>query len=85
MTEQFVIFSLGNNSETGFRYGDNFYPKAVLEKALQKHGGKMIVPRHLQNELEHPQPVTCSVSSRDIPKKLAGMDVSVFMSGIDHE
>lgn len=73
MSEQYVKFSLSDIPETGLRCGNTIYPKAVLEKTLQKYGDKMIIPRHLQNALEHSQPVAYSLSSHDISKKPSGL------------
>jgi transcriptional regulator of NAD metabolism len=87
MSEQYVIFSLSDIPETGLRCDNRIYSKAVLEKAFRKFSDEMIIPRHLQNVLEHPQSVACSIRSHDVSKKpigfFDGADVSEFMSEVE--
>lgn len=89
MTGEYIEITLGELPATGLRTNGCIYPREVLEKALQKQGGKMIVPRHLQQMLEHPQPVACSIRPHDMSKKPAGLydglDASEFMSEVEME
>ena len=65
MSEQYVKFSLGDIPENGIHVNGRIYPKAALEKALQKYADKMIIPRHLQTQQEHPAQPAISIRSHD--------------------
>ncbi len=65
MSEQYVKFSLGDIPENGIHANGRIYPKAALEKALQKYADKMIIPRHLQTQQEHPAQPAISIRSHD--------------------
>ncbi len=86
MKDQYVKFSLGTIPENGLKVDGRIYPKEILEKAFKNHDGKMIIPRHLKEHIEHP---TESISLRShaspesVPNLFAGINASEFMSETD--